>query len=711
MVFRRLSMRAVALVAATMLFGCGSKSTKPPMAPDAGDAASASADVSRGDSPADTMARDASIGRDSLEPHDAELSDLGAPGSDDASADVAEGEAGTEDPQDDLCSPAPPNGYHTVHFRYPWAGARTFTLFPNPEAMPQAVELKVGLMCNSVTCTREQDRPWFNCAVPDSYFVPDAEWIAADKSHPDWNTAVERPLPTVPGEYWLRWHYGRPSTLRAQDPPTFEFLDAYPDAAFGAWGATGPWNDTTCATTAAPLPVVGFGQGGWFPQKIADHHYSFGDSLAYAYPNAPKAQAALDAFVLERYKLWKANRVRSDAEACGTGTARVAGDNGAVTSSEGQGYGMALAAAVGDKELFAKLWSFVRRYRSQAKYCGLMGSSWQGPSDCQAVDAFAPSGGKHDSSFEGDVEIGFALVFAAMQWPELGDAARDWLLRLECEVNSSTGDGLNYPTNGDAWDKICQGAASCAHAPATASQVRSATYAPAHFRTFGDFLAKRLGPSAVAANGQAHRDFWYKTAQGVYELVERCYDEPSVHPGLIAQGGDLLHPCSDSGGASRDWARALWRMSVDAAWFGDVTTLPENAAGSSRHSPKKSRMQAKIEEVQAFYAAFHQKNPAEPGANRFSSLCARLGTDGTVTDCDPRLGHNATTVNLALAAFATTFDNGGAITPSIRREALEESVTTTMLNELSLDEALGVYSLLLLTGNLPNPLSVDTPQR
>jgi hypothetical protein len=389
----------------------------------------------------------------------------------------------------------------------------------------------------------------------------------------------------------------------------------------------------------------------------------------------------------------------------------VAGDDAAVTSSEGQGLGMAMAAAVGDKDLFARLWSFVRLYRSQAKYCGLMGARWQGPADCQAVDAFAPSGGKHDSSFEGDVEIGFALVFAAMQWPEFDAAAKDWLLRMECEVNSRHGDGLNYPTNGDAWDKTCQDAGSCAHAPATVSRVLSATYAPAYFRTFGDFLAKRFGPNQVAANGQTHRDFWDKTAQGVYELVERCYDEAAIHPGLFARGGDILHPCSDSAGEPREWTRALWRIGIDAAWFGGLTTLPEGAAGSSLHFPPKSRLQAKIEQTQAFYADFHQKNPAEPGANRFSSLCERLGPDGTATDCDPRLGHNATTVNLALAAFASAFDNGGATTADIRREALEESVTTTMLNELSLDEALGVYSLLFLTGNLPNPLSVDTPQR
>ena len=37
------------------------------------------------------------------------------------------------------------------------------------------------------------------------------------------------------------------------------------------------------------------------------------------------------------------------------------------TVSEGQGYGMAIAAAIGDKDLVTKLWKFVRSYLSQSK--------------------------------------------------------------------------------------------------------------------------------------------------------------------------------------------------------------------------------------------------------------------------------------------------------------------------------------------------------
>ena len=37
----------------------------------------------------------------------------------------------------DPCSPPQPSGYHTVHFRYLWAGQKTFTFFPKPCAHAQ----------------------------------------------------------------------------------------------------------------------------------------------------------------------------------------------------------------------------------------------------------------------------------------------------------------------------------------------------------------------------------------------------------------------------------------------------------------------------------------------------------------------------------------------------------------------------------------------
>ena len=91
---------------------------------------------------------------------------------------------------------------------------------------------------------------------------------------------------------------------------------------------------------------------------------------------------------------------------------------------------MAIAAAVGDKDLLGKLWLFVRHYLSQSakKYCGgLMGWMWQGTQSCRALDSPCDTtagdscGGIGDSAFDGDVDIAIGLVYAALQWPN--DAA------------------------------------------------------------------------------------------------------------------------------------------------------------------------------------------------------------------------------------------------------------------------------------------------
>lgn len=113
-----------------------------------------------------------------------------------------------------------------------------------------------------------------------------------------------------------------------------------------------------------------------------------------------------------------------------------------------------------------------------------------------------------------------------------------------------------------------------------------------------------------------------------------------------------------------------------------------------------------MDNIQDFYTGFSLNNPPEPDANRFSTLCHQLGTDGLVKNCDPAYGHNAYTVNLAMCPYVTRFDDGGKTTSDIRREALEEAVSTTLRNDHYFEESLGVYSLLFLTGNFPNPMTV-----
>jgi hypothetical protein len=61
-----------------------------------------------------------------------------------------------------------------------------------------------------------------------------------------------------------------------------------------------------------------------------------------------------------------------------------------------------------------------------------------------------------------------------------------------------------------------------------------------------------------------------------------------------------------------------------------------------------------------------------------------------------------------MSAFASVFDNGGQTTWDIRRAALEEAVSTTVENDRYYQESIGVYTMLFLSGNFPNPLTVTS---
>jgi hypothetical protein len=277
---------------------------------------------------------------------------------------------------------------------------------------------------------------------------------------------------------------------------------------------------------------------------------------------------------------------------------------------------------------------------------------------------------------------------------------------MECEVNASN-PGYNYPAPGDPWDKSCDQYpnAPCHYTTGQNGSVNLSYYPPGYFRVFGDFLKTSLDSSHSAADREGHRQFWYSTARTVYELLERCYDASGVQVGLVTDWGHYATPC-DANTDNYNWSRSLWRVAIDAAWFGNRTDLPENNPKASEHFTPKSRIQAKIDAIQDFYANFYLKNPPEPNANRFSTICQNLTPAGTVTGCDPGFGHNSYFVNTAMSAFVSVFDDSGKTTPSIRREAMEEAVSTTVENDKYFQESLGVYTMLFISGNFPDPMAV-----
>ncbi len=265
----------------------------------------------------------------------------------------------------------------------------------------------------------------------------------------------------------------------------------------------------------------------------------------------------------------------------------------------------------------------------------------------------------------------------------------------------------NYPSIGDTDSKSCQNYPNqpCSYAKGQDIKIRLDYYPPGYFRVFGDFLDKYAPAGSQASNGQPHHDFWYRTAQTVYKMLEQCYDAAGVNHGLIGAAGLIASPCASPTEGTYEELRGLWRQGIDAAWFGNNTSLPENSVNSSTHYAQKSQMQAKIDATQDFFSNFYKKNPVAANANRFSSICDGLNGSGTVTNCDPALGHNGYTVNMGMCSYVSVFDDGGATTSDIRREAIEEAISTTIENDRYFQESLGVYSDLFLTGNFPNPVT------
>jgi hypothetical protein len=62
-----------------------------------------------------------------------------------------------------------------------------------------------------------------------------------------------------------------------------------------------------------------------------------------------------------------------------------------------------------------------------------------------------------------------------------------------------------------------------------------------------------------------------------------------------------------------------------------------------------------------------------------------------------------------MCSFNTYYDNEGLTTDDIRKEALEEAVSSSIENDKYYQESIGIYTLLFLTGNFPRPFSnLDT---
>ena len=182
-------------------------------------------------------------------------------------------------------------------------------------------------------------------------------------------------------------------------------------------------------------------------------------------------QAQQDTDVRNAYTAWKASYLT--AVTATPAQYRIAfgkaGPNHAKTVSEGQGYGMVIAALMAGADtqaqsVFDGLWRFVRAHPSSGD-ARLM--AWEVPT---------AKGDDPDSAFDGDADIAYSLLLADKQWGSAGTINyKAEALKVIAGIKASTiGPASKLPLLGD-WVK---------GSSYTEWQTRSSDFMTGHFRAY-----------------------------------------------------------------------------------------------------------------------------------------------------------------------------------------------------------------------------------
>ncbi|HEX6100710.1 MAG TPA: glycosyl hydrolase family 8 [Thermoanaerobaculia bacterium] len=249
-----------------------------------------------------------------------------------------------------------------------------------------------------------------------------------------------------------------------------------------------------------------------------------------------RTQAQLDDDVRAYYQVWKSKFLIETDD----GLYRVSfgSTNPGRTVSEGQGYGMMIAAMMAGHDpdaqrIFDGLWCFAEKYPSRGDP-RLM--SWQVPP------------GNSSSAFDGDADIAYGLLLAHAQWGSDGEidyraAAREVIAGM---LVSTIGPESKLPMLGDWVDPD--------GAPYSQHTVRTSDFMPTHFRAFG----------------------WtqvLKETQALVEHLQRTWSPGTgLLPDFVVHGAPapphFLEAASD-GDYGYNAGRDPWRLGTDAVLHGD----------------------------------------------------------------------------------------------------------------------------------------------
>ncbi len=203
----------------------------------------------------------------------------------------------------------------------------------------------------------------------------------------------------------------------------------------------------------------------------------------------------------------------------------VAPEQDGTVTSEALGYGMMIAAAMGDKAAFDKFHSYVKANGGSGS--GLM--TWK-------------NGGSGSAS-DGDIDIAFALLMAHKQWPSGG---------YQGAADSMAGAILSQ----DLVSNVIRGGSSFKDAPFNPSY-----FSPAAFRAFGSTFDAARGRNYELVNANVGA-----TTSGVpTDWADPGSGLPSG-PGSAQVTSEIID--GNNGAMGYDAARVPWRLALDACVAG-----------------------------------------------------------------------------------------------------------------------------------------------
>lgn len=225
--------------------------------------------------------------------------------------------------------------------------------------------------------------------------------------------------------------------------------------------------------------------------------------------------------IADAYARWTSHFVQNDHI--------VAPEQNGTVTSEALGYGMLIAAAMGDKAAFDKFHGYVKSNGGTGS--GLM--TWK-------------NGGSGSAS-DGDIDIAYALLMANKQWPSGG-------------YKTAADNMASAILSQDLVSNVIRGGSQFKDAPFNPSY-----FAPAAFRAFGSSFAGALSSNytLVTSNVTA-------TTAGVpTDWANPSSGAPSG-PGSAQVTSEIID--GNNGAMGYDSARVPWRLALDVCLGGGNTT-------------------------------------------------------------------------------------------------------------------------------------------